>query len=306
MLYTVPKGPLPSLAERFSEIQHHINDALERLLPAPQEGSPASPLFQAMRYAVLTGGKRLRPFLVIESARLFNVSSTSALRAACGIELIHAFSLIHDDLPCMDNADLRRGKPSTHIAFDEATAVLAGDAMLALAFEILSEEETCSDPLVRNQLVAMASRAVGPLGMCCGQMMDISMENHGADMDTILRMLSLKTGRLLNAACLMGATLGRAPHPAQVALSGYAHDMGLAYQITDDLLDVEGLTDEIGKPIGTDASLGKANLVTFMGPAQAREHAAMLVKQALTHLDYFGDKAHYLMEFAKGILNRRS
>ncbi len=298
--------PRLTLQEKIKKTQEDINRELKILLPTEENDPSGLNLAKSIRYAILGSGKRIRAFLVLEVSRLFNVEEHSALRTACALELTHTFSLVHDDLPSMDNAHLRRGKPSVHVAFGEALAILAGDSMLTLSFEILAEVETYADPKVRADLVLTLAKAVGPNGMCAGQTIDLSTENIDLDIATIIRLQRLKTGCLLEASCLMGTILGHAPKEAKVALQGYAHDLGLAYQITDDLLDAEGSIDEIGKPVGTDVMLGKSNLVTLIGIEKAREHAKMLVNQAIAHLDYFDDNAHYLKELARHILSRRS
>lgn len=290
--------------EKIKKTQDEVQEFLSLLLPE-EEDTPGPNVIKAIRYAVLNPGKRLRAFIALEVAQLFNVNKTSAFRVACALEILHTFSLVHDDLPSMDNADLRRGKPSLHTAFDEAVAILAGDAMLTLSFEILAKEETYPDPKVRTDLILTLTKAAGTSGMCAGQAMDLYTENVDLDIETVIRLQRLKTGCLIGASCAMGAILGNAPKEAHVALQGYAHDLGLAYQITDDLLDVDGAIDEIGKPVGTDAILGKANLVTLMGKEKAKEHAHMLADQAIEHLNYFGNEAYYLRELALYLLNRR-
>lgn len=295
-----------SLNQQISLVQQSVIKFAESFLTLTESDPFEASLMTAMRYAMLNGGKHIRPFLLMQSASLFNVDHSSALRAACAVELVHTFSLVHDDLPAMDNAHLRRGKPSLHVQFDEAMAILAGDALLTSAFQVLSEDETHPDPKIRLELVKCLAKTTGARGMCAGQVMDLMTENQVLDTTSIVRLQRRKTGYLLEASCSMGAILGRASTSARQALHGFAHDLGLAYQITDDILDAEGNTDEIGKPVGTDSVLGKSNLVTLMGIKEAREHAAILVSQAISHLDYFDEKAKYLRELANQVLSRRA
>ena len=236
---------------------------MDRLLPKGDTGE--AQVFEAMRYASLGGGKRLRAFFVLASATLFKVASLSAYRCASAVEFLHAYSLVHDDLPSMDDDDLRRGKPTTHRQFDEATAILAGDALQALAFEVLAHEDTHGDPMVRAHLVADLAKAAGAHGMVGGQMLDILAET-APDMSigAITRLQRLKTGALISFSCTAGAVLGKASEPMRMALQAYAHDLGLAFQIVDDLLDVEGSPEEVGKATGKDAAAGKATFVSIL------------------------------------------
>lgn len=263
-------------------------------------------VIDAMEYALMVGGKRIRPFLVMESAKLFGVGQTSALRVAAAVECVHTYSLIHDDLPCMDDDDIRRGQPSVHKKFDEATAVLAGDALLTLAFEILADEKTHSDARVRCELISFMAKALGVNGMVGGQMFDLLAENQKLDKIRITRLQRMKTGALIVFSGKAGAILGKAEEKRRQAIKGYCHDMGLAFQIADDLLDEEGRSEEIGKTAGKDAAAGKATLVSLSGPEQARTQADMLIDQALHHLDVFGTKAENLRILAKFIINRTS
>ena len=283
-----------------------LTDAvLDRLIAVPE--GLESRVFEAMRYAVLAPGKRLRPFLVLASAKLFSVARRSALQVAAAIELVHAYSLVHDDLPAMDNSDLRRGRPTCHKAFDEATAILAGDGLLTLAFEVLSHPDTHGDAAVRSELVAALAAAAGGHGMVGGQMIDLIAE-HRPDLDigAITRLQRLKTGALIAFACEAGAILGKAATEARLSLRGYAHDLGLAFQIADDLLDVEGSAGETGKPVGRDAAAGKATFVSILGIARARGQAQLLVAQASAHLDVFGEKAELLRQAARFVVERRT
>jgi farnesyl diphosphate synthase len=281
-----------------------VEAALEALLPQP-EGAEAR-LADAMRYATLGGGKRLRAFLVMESAALFAVSETCAARVAASIEMLHAYSLVHDDLPAMDDSDLRRGRPTCHKEFDEATAVLAGDGLLTAAFEVLAHPDTHADPAVRCELVAALAAAAGPAGMVGGQMIDLIAERRKLDIGAITRLQRMKTGALIAFSCEAGAILAKAPAEPRTALRGYAHDLGLAFQIADDLLDVEGSAAETGKPVGTDAAAGKATFVSILGVERARAQAELLVRQAVAHLDLFGGRAELLREAARFVISRRT
>lgn len=283
-----------------------VEHTMDRLLPKGDDGEAR--VFDAMRYASLGGGKRLRAFFVLAGATLFKVSSLSALRAASAIEFIHAYSLIHDDLPAMDDDDLRRGKPSCHKQFDEATAILAGDALQSLAFEVLAHEETHGDPAVRAHLVAELAKAIGAHGMVGGQMLDLLAESGVADMSigAITRLQRLKTGALISCSCAAGAILGKASEPLRTALTGYAHDVGLAFQIADDLLDVEGSAEQIGKTPGKDAAAGKATFVSILGKERARDQATMLTRQAAAHLEPFGPAADLLRQAAEFVIARRT
>jgi farnesyl diphosphate synthase len=281
-----------------------VTAELDRLL-APVAG-PQGRVLEAMRYASLGGGKRLRPFLVLESARLFGVPEASALRTGAALEMVHCYSLVHDDLPAMDDSDLRHGRASAHKAFDEATAILAGDGLLTLAFGVLAEPDTHPEAAVRCALVAALARAAGPHGMVGGQMIDISPERSTLDLAGIKHLQSLKTGALISFACEAGAILGRAGEAERGALLGYAGELGLAFQIVDDLLDAEGSAADLGKPTGQDAALGKATFVGQLGIEGARAEAARLVKDACARLDIFGEKGSLLRATARFVLERRS
>ncbi|MBL27032.1 MAG: farnesyl-diphosphate synthase [Rhodospirillaceae bacterium] len=281
-----------------------VEGELDRLIVL-REG-PEARLIEAMRYAVLGGGKRLRPFLAIESAGLFDVAPDSALRVAAAIEMIHSYSLVHDDLPAMDDDAMRRGRPTAHIAFDEATAILAGDGLLTLAFEVLSAQETHSDGAVRSALVHELAVAAGMAGMVGGQMIDLEAEHAEVDLDAITRLQRLKTGALISFACQSGAILARAREEDRHALQFYAHDLGLAFQIADDLLDVEGDATEVGKGVNKDAERGKATFVSMLGVEEARQHARRLSDQAVEHLGRFGDSADALRAVAAFVVERRN
>ncbi len=281
-----------------------VERTMDRLLPKGSD--PEARLFEAMRYSVLGGGKRLRAFFVMASSTLFGVASQAALRVASAVEFVHAYSLIHDDLPAMDDDDFRRGQPSCHKRFDEATAILAGDALQALAFEVLAHEDTHGDPAVRTQLVAGLAQAVGPHGMVAGQMVDMDTEGKALSMGQITRLQRLKTGALISFACSAGAILAKASEPARHALIAYAHDVGLAFQIADDLLDVEGRREDTGKTPGKDAAAGKATFVSLLGRERARDQASLLADQAGRHLDMFGNKAELLRQAARYVVDRRA
>ncbi|WP_407656313.1 polyprenyl synthetase family protein [Insolitispirillum peregrinum] len=286
-----------------------VAEMLQHLLPEVAETE--SRLFDAMRYSTMNGGKRLRPFLVLTTAEMFHVAPSSALRAAAAVEMIHCYSLVHDDLPAMDNDDLRRGKPTCHKQFDEATAILAGDGLLTRAFEVLAHPATHSDPAVRSQLVLDLAQAAGPHGMVGGQMVDMLAERDeavraGLDVAAITRMHQMKTGRMIAFSCMAGATLGKAPAQLRQALQAYAHDLGLCFQIVDDLLDVEGSADEMGKTIGKDQAAGKITFVSLLGLERARDQARLLADQAVQHLKPFDAEADLLRDVAAYVLDRRS
>ncbi|WP_041794737.1 polyprenyl synthetase family protein [Pararhodospirillum photometricum] len=285
-----------------------VNEHLDSLMPT--SGDPEDRVVAAMRYASLDGGKRLRPFLVLQSAQLFTVGRSCALNVAAAIEMVHCYSLVHDDLPAMDNDDLRRGRPTTHRAYDEATAILAGDALLTKAFEVLALTGTHADPQVRADLVLELALASGARGMVGGQMIDLMAErgllNGVQDVAAITRMHTMKTGRLISFSCVAGAILGKAPRPLRQALAAYAHDLGLAFQIADDLLDVEGDTQTLGKTAGKDQAAGKSTFVSLLGLDRARDQAQALARQAVGHLDVFDEKADLLRDVARFVVERES
>ncbi len=280
------------------------DSVLERLLKPPP-GLEAR-VYEAMAYSALAPGKRLRPLLVLASSQLFGVSRTCALQVAAAIEMVHAYSLIHDDLPAMDNSDLRRGRPTCHKAFDDATAVLAGDGLLTMAFEVLSHPDTHGDPGVRCELVSALAIAAGGAGMVGGQMIDLIAETRTLDIGAITRLQRMKTGALIAFSCEAGAILAKASTELRTALRGYAHDLGLAFQIADDLLDVEGSSAETGKPVGADAAAGKATFVSILGADRARAQAQLLIEQAVAHLDLFEQRAELLRQVARFVVNRRT
>lgn len=291
------------LQQAMNETADAVRQRLDSLLPSGD--IPEARLIEAMRYAALDGGKRVRPFLVMSTAHLFAVDRECALRVAAAIEMVHCYSLVHDDLPAMDDDDLRRGRPTCHIQYDEATAILAGDALLTLAFQVLAERPTHPSAEVRCELVATLARAVGPQGMVGGQMLDLLAETLALDVPEITRLQRMKTGCLIAAACEAGAILGKAQAPARHSLRAYAYDLGLAFQIADDLLDVEGTTEETGKKVGKDKTAGKATFVGVLGAGRAREQARILADQAVRHLEIFEEKADLLRDLARFVVERK-
>lgn len=281
-----------------------VDHMLDLLLEIP-DGAEAR-LVEAMRYSVLGGGKRIRPFLVMMTSRLFGVDDQSALRVAAALEMVHCYSLIHDDLPAMDDDDLRRGRATCHIEYDDATAILAGDALLTCAFEVLADEETHQDPNVRLKLISELAKASGMNGMVGGQMIDLMAETRELDLPEITRLQRLKTGALIVFACKAGAILGKTGELKNHALRNYGHDLGLAFQIADDLLDVEASVEETGKKVGKDAERGKATFVSLLGLERAHEQANMLSEQACKHLDVFDKGTDLLRQMTHYVVNRRS
>ena len=295
---------MTSLSDALADSAAQVEKFLDQLLAV--EDATELRLHEAMRYATLEGGKRLRPFLVMQSASLFGVGERSALRTGSALELIHCYSLVHDDLPAMDDDDLRRGKLTLHKQYDEATAILAGDALLPLAFEVLGHPETHPNANVRIELINALACASGANGMVGGQMIDLQAEHETFDIGQITRLQRLKTGELIAYACEAGAILGQASEKPREALRGYAHDLGLAFQIADDLLDVEGSVEEVGKAVNKDKDAGKATFVSILGTERARSQANRLADQAIAHLSVFGDKAHLLGQVAKFVVERKS
>ena len=290
------------LGEAFERVQGEVDSAFDAFLPVPDD--TRARLVEAMRYATIGGGKRVRPLLLVATAELYGVNRDAAINAGCAVEAIHAYSLIHDDLPCMDDDELRHGKPTVHLAFDEATAVLAGDALHALAFDILTQNDVSSDPFVRSELVSVLARASGHEGMAGGQVMDMASEDQDYDLRQVTRLQQLKTGALLGASVEMGAILGRVPPEGRGHLRAYARDIGLAFQIADDLLDVEGDEALAGKALRKDGEQGKATFVTLMGAEKAREQARALVDQAVGHLSGHGSDARLLEALARFVVER--
>ncbi len=290
------------LAEGLERIAREIDAAFDVMLPLPTDARRK--LIEAMRYAAIGGGKRVRPLLLTATAAMYGVDRNAAIRASIAIESIHVYSLIHDDLPCMDDDALRRGKPTVHIQFDEATAVLAGDALHAFAFEALADPATSEDPFVRVELIRTLGAASGFNGMAGGQMMDLEAEHSEFDLSTVTRLQQLKTGALLAASVEMGAILGHVPPEGRTHLRGYARDIGLAFQIADDLIDHEGDAALAGKAVGKDAAAGKETFVSLLGADRAREQARMLVDQAVSHLSQHGNEADLLRALARYIIER--
>ncbi|HPF78282.1 MAG TPA: polyprenyl synthetase family protein [Alphaproteobacteria bacterium] len=299
-----PRDASPRLQQALDETAKSVEKTIQRILP--ETDLAERQLFDAMRYGVLAGGKRLRPFMVVQSAALFNVDPARARRVAAAVEFLHCYSLVHDDLPAMDDSDKRRGKPTIHRKFDEATAILAGDALLTLAFEVLADRDTHSDPHVRVELVRKLAKAAGGHGMVGGQMLDLIGEKEEFDLGTISRMQRMKTGQLFAFSCEAGAILGKADDAHKKALCNYAYDLGLAFQVTDDVLDVEADPEITGKPANQDAQAGKSTFVSTMGKEQAKMRAEMLVHQAIRHLHVFDGRAEMLKELAMYVLERRA
>lgn len=292
------------LAAALAETSRLVEAQLDALLPVPETAEAR--LFEAMRYAVLNGGKRMRAFLVMEVAQLFSVNRTCAARAAASVEMLHAYSLVHDDLPAMDDDDLRRGQPSCHKKFDEATAILAGDALQTRAFEVLAEEDTHADAEARIELVLALAAASGMRGMVGGQMIDMESEGKTLSGPEITRLQALKTGRLIQYAAEAGAILGRAPAQQRQSITAYGRDLGAAFQIYDDVLDETASSEEMGKTAGKDAAAGKATMVAVLGLERAKAQAEKLAEQAAGHLDGFGERAALLQQLARFTVSRKS
>jgi len=287
----------------LAESAAFVEKSLDALLPGVS--GPESRLLEAMRYAALGGGKRLRGFFVLQSGNLFGIDRGALGRVAAAVECIHAYSLVHDDLPAMDNDDLRRGKPTVHKAFDEATAILAGDGLLTLAFGLLAAPDTHGDPFVRCELVSKLAHASGHAGMVGGQMMDIAFEHGSPGLTEIARLQRMKTAALITFSCEAGAILGHASASARAALMAYGQELGLAFQIADDLLDAEGETAQLGKAAGKDAAHGKPTVVSVFGIERARAQANALAGQAVDHLDLFDERADLLRAAAEFVVSRR-
>ncbi len=320
-----------ALQQALQEVSEALTRKMDQLLPSADGGSedfgdttviqlrPAndaapstsrrfgeSTVIEAMRYSALSGGKRLRPFLTVAAADLFGVSRDSSLMVASAIEFVHTYSLVHDDLPAMDDDPMRRGRPSNHVQFGEAAAILAGDALLTFAFQILSDERVHANPAIRCELIRALAVAAGFRGMVGGQMMDIEAEGRELSIDEIIRLQKLKTGELFAHSCEAGAIVGKAPRSLRNALFRYAHDLGLAFQITDDLLDAEGTRTETGKTVRKDEAAGKATLVSVMGIDRAREQGKILARQAIAHLAPFDKQADTLRSLAEFVISRRN
>tara|TARA_R110001606_G_scaffold86595_5_gene196000 strand:- start:1860 stop:2780 length:921 start_codon:yes stop_codon:yes gene_type:complete len=290
------------LLREMGRVATAVDQQFDSILQVPDDARRK--LYEAMRHAAIGGGKRLRPVLVMATARLFNVDESCSIRAATAVEALHVYSLIHDDLPCMDDDDLRRGKPTTHVVFGEATAVLAGDALHALAFGLLADDRTHHDPFIRAEMTACLAKAAGPAGMAGGQMMDLVAESSTFDLPTVTRLQQLKTGALIAACVEIGAILGRVTTEGRTSLRGYAHDLGLAFQIADDIMDVEGDEEKAGKALHKDANAGKETFLSLMGLDRAKEQAQMLVDQAKSHLNGYGEEADLLRAIAEYTIAR--
>ena len=293
---------MSDLELNLKNAQKEVDKTIKSLLPSGK--GLEKKLFEAINYSILSSGKRLRPYLVIQSSKLFDVDQKNALRVASSIEMIHAYSLIHDDLPSMDNDFLRRGLPTTHRKYNEATAILAGDSLLTLSFEILSNNLTHNDSKIRCELIYELARAAGANGMVAGQMMDLEAENKKLSIGVITRIQRLKTGALIAFSCNAGAILGRAEKKYKFALQGYAHDIGLAYQIRDDLLDITSTTKKLGKKVNKDKKIGKKNFVSILGKERAKKQLEILGNQAIEHLEVFDNRADMLREIAIFIVER--
>ncbi|HWD48306.1 MAG TPA: farnesyl diphosphate synthase [Rhizomicrobium sp.] len=293
-----------SFESALGEAAMFVEDSLDALLPKPS--GPEARVLDAMRYAALGGGKRLRGFFVIQTGGLFGVDRRSLGRVAASVECVHAYSLVHDDLPAMDDDDLRRGKPTVHKAFDEATAILAGDALLTHAFGLLAAPDAHGDPFVRCELVARLAMASGHAGMVGGQMMDMAFEGKEPSLPEITRLQRMKTAALICYSCEAGAILGKASPQMRTALHNYGQELGLAFQIADDILDVEGEAGQMGKAARKDSDRGKSTVVSVLGIDRARAQAEALSQQAVRHLDLFDDKADLLRAAAQFVVQRRA
>jgi farnesyl diphosphate synthase len=296
----VALAPSTHFETELADIASRTGAVLDSLLVMQNAAAPR--LVQAMRYASLGAGKRLRPFFVVAGGRLFDVAEENALRVGAALECVHCYSLVHDDLPAMDNDDLRRGKPTVHRAFGEATAILAGDSLLTLAFQILADPATHGDPTVRTELIGELARAAGKDGMAGGQMLDLQAEGGSGSIEEIMHMQAMKTGALFGFACVAGAILGRGdPSP----LRQYADNIGLAFQIADDILDVESTPQSLGKATQKDKVKGKATFVDMLGLEAAKAKAAELISVAVTVIEPFGAKAQPLRDAARFIVARK-
>lgn len=293
----------------LKNFSQEFNDFIAKQFPLPLGAEKRA--VEAMKYSVMNGGKRLRPFLVVETAKLFDVPAyQSPMLVGSALEMLHTYSLIHDDLPAMDNDDLRRGFPTCHKQFDEATAILAGDGLLTQAFQILSDSSTCADPEIRCKLVNhLAKNAGAYVGMIAGQVLDLYAENipHTDDTETLIRRIEeMKTGCLIRFACEAGAILGHAKQNEQQALIDYSRNIGMAFQIADDILDIEGTPELVGKTLQKDAQQGKVTFVSIYGLEKAKEIARKLINDAKENLILFGDKAKTLQALADFIIERRN
>ena len=293
-----------NLKAALDDISTDLHAKMSNLLPDAAKCGEQK-VIEAMRYSALAPSKKLRPFLVCASAGLFGVNRDVALQTAAALEFIHVYSLIHDDLPAMDNDDIRRGQPSCHKKFGEAAAILAGDGLLTFAFEILAHETTHASPQVRIELITAMAKAAGVSGMVGGQMMDMEAEHAKLSIDEIMHLQRMKTGALFTVSCEIGAILGKAAPKLRMAMRGYANAVGLAFQITDDLLDAVGREEDMGKRARQDKSAGKATLVSAIGIERAEQQARMLINQAKTHLEPFDDRANILKLLADFVIERK-
>jgi farnesyl diphosphate synthase len=291
---------------RLEACRQAVDTEIAALLNTRSAGAPSKLLADAMRYATLGGGKRFRPFLIVETAALFGVSKAKALPVAAAVECVHCYSLAHDDLPAMDDDDLRRGRPTMHKAFDEATAILAGDALLTFAFEILGRPDTDPDPAIRSELVLGLASASGKDGMVGGQMLDLMAEGKPVDLRAVADIQRLKTGALIEFSVIAGAILGRAASDQRQSLARYARALGLAFQIADDLLDAEGDAAEVGKATLKDAAAGKATFVSLLGIEASRSKLRELEREAADALHAWDGRADVLREAARFVSLRRS
>ncbi|WP_411818001.1 polyprenyl synthetase family protein [Hyphococcus sp. DH-69] len=295
---------MTAFSETIKETATLVETALDEFLP--QRDGPLGRVVDAMRWGALDGGKRLRPFLAIAAADMFDTPRERSIRVGCAVEMIHCYSLIHDDLPAMDDSDLRRGRPSVHKKFDDATAILAGDALLTQAFEILAEADTHPDGNIRCAIALELARASGKIGMVGGQMIDIYAEQKDFDLEGVTELQRLKTGALIRFSAVGGGIVGGASEGEVAALSAYAEDLGLAFQIVDDILDATADAETLGKPAGQDAEMDKATFIKLMGMDGAKAKAAELVDRCKAHLDRFGAPAEPLKGAADFVFERKS
>ena len=301
---TTPETGSVDLGARLSQTAREIEAVLDALLPLP--AGPERRVVEAMRYAALGGGKRLRGFLIVEGAALCGAARAGALRAAAAVEMLHAYSLVHDDLPAMDDDDLRRGQPSCHRRFDEATAILAGDALQTRAFEVLADAATAEDATTRCRLITAFALASGADGMVGGQMIDMEGENRRFDLDQVRRLHALKTGALIRFSAEAGAILAAAPEAVRVRLFAYGRDIGTAFQVADDVLDATAPAEVLGKTAGKDLAAGKSTFVSLLGIDGARDEALRLAREAVAQLDGFGPEADALRALAMHMVERKS
>ena len=295
---------MSAFSETIKETAGLVEETLDQFLPT--SAGPLGRVADAMRWGALDGGKRLRPFLVVAAADMFDVPRSRSVRVGCAVEMIHCYSLIHDDLPAMDDSDLRRGRPSVHKKYDDATAILAGDALLTQAFEILAEDATHPDGAVRCAIALELARASGKAGMVGGQMIDIYAEQKEFDLAGVTQLQRLKTGALIRFSAVAGGIVGEGSKDDVAALAAYSEDLGLAFQIVDDILDATSDADALGKPAGQDAEMDKATFIKLLGMDGAKSKAAELVESCKAHLNRFGDKAAPLKGAADFVFERKN